>query len=384
MKVTEIPLKKIMMKNDLKGKLSLKSQIKAESDYHARRKPRPCGLTVHPGIGCTNRCIYCYIQDMGFSFTKITPYGLTGRELAYALLSNPFFYPTRQGTYIAIGSITEPFHQKIKEKTMQYLLSISRLGNPIQFSTKEHIDRETARVMARLKSPISPLITITTIHRREILEPQAPPIYRRLQTIRNLKREGMKPMLFLRPIIPGITDVEIDEIIGEAKHAGVIGVVIGGLRITRNIIERMRRKGIDVEEIMRRLKGKKLSNRQIYVGMRDLKEKIVEVVRENGLKIFKSACCATAYVSETPCINICWEGQICTKCNNKCVEKIPEITLEEIGHLTKMIIGRETKKIVRKKYETTIYIEKIAKSKVEILKYGLQVLLRNRIRIRFI
>ncbi|MEM4497864.1 MAG: radical SAM protein, partial [Nitrososphaerota archaeon] len=39
----------------------------ARRDPHARRLPRPCGLTVHTGLGCKFGCLYCYIYDMGFS-----------------------------------------------------------------------------------------------------------------------------------------------------------------------------------------------------------------------------------------------------------------------------------------------------------------------------
>ena len=37
---------------------------RAGRDPHARRPPRPCGLTVHPGRGCPNACLYCYVGDL--------------------------------------------------------------------------------------------------------------------------------------------------------------------------------------------------------------------------------------------------------------------------------------------------------------------------------
>ncbi|MEM3394204.1 MAG: radical SAM protein, partial [Candidatus Methanomethylicia archaeon] len=130
MELSTIPLRKIILKEKYENRLPEKSIIKASSDQH------------------TNQCIYCYIQDMGFNFKRITPYGLNGLELAYALLSNPYYMPTMYGTYLAIGSVTEPFHELVVNKTIEYLRAIEELENPVQFSTKEYIDEETAKKIA--------------------------------------------------------------------------------------------------------------------------------------------------------------------------------------------------------------------------------------------
>ncbi|MEM3885989.1 MAG: radical SAM protein [Candidatus Methanomethylicia archaeon] len=371
MELSTIPLRKIILKEKYENRLPEKSIIKASSDQHSKRKPRPCGLTIHPAIGCTNQCIYCYIQDMGFNFKRITPYGLNGLELAYALLSNPYYMPTMYGTYLAIGSVTEPFHELVVNKTIEYLRAIEELENPVQFSTKEYIDEETAKKIAKIKLSISPLITIVTIEKKDILEPNAKEIDLRLKTIRNLKSEGLKPMVFIRPIIPGVTDVEAEEIINEAKRAGAVGIVAGNMRITSTIIKRMKNAGLNLKGVIRGVNEEVLGKNQIYVKMEeDIKGYIVKMAEEKGLKAFKSSCCANAYVSGTTCINLC----------RKSIGNIPKTSVEEVEKIIKTIVGKKPKDIILNENNVRILMEeKLTRRENEILKYNLRIILRRTI-----
>lgn len=359
MDLTSIPLWKMMLKEKYREKLSEKSIMKASSDHHAKRKPRPCGLTIHPAIGCVNQCIYCYIQDMGYNFNNITPYGLNGAEMVYALLSNPYFMPTINGTYIAIGSVTEPFHKNVRNKTMEYIKAFEELGNPVQFSTKEYIDEELAKKIAQIKIPISPLITIVTLKNKNVLEPKAPDIELRIKTIRNLKAEGLKPIVFIRPIIPGITDNEAEEIINEAKRAGAIGIVAGSLRLTKGVMERMSKVGLNVKLIREAIEGGEAGK---------MKKKIMGIAEEKGLKAFPSSCCANAYVSGTTCINLC----------KNALREIPKASVEDVKNLIKNIIGKKARSIIFNDNSIRILMEeKLTRKEKDILKYNLRVILRR-------
>lgn len=380
LKIKEILFKKIMLKEELKEKLNEKSIQKARADPHAKRKPRPCGLTIHSSIGCPNKCAYCYIQDMGFDFKDAKPYGLNGKELAYSLLSNPYFLPTRWGTFLAFGSISDPFNSKVAAKTMEYFRAIEQLGNPCQFSSKAYISEEDALRISKMRIPISPLITIITINKAPQIEANAPPIWMRLETIRNLSRQKLKPMLFLRPIIPGITENEFDEIFREVKKAGAIGVVIGGLRVTRRIIDRLERSGINIQPILKRIKMNKITEKQTYIKTSDLKRNAVMLAKKHELIPFNSACCANAYNAKVPCINLCWLKGQCTKCPNNCPSKIPSIDESDVIEMFKSIAKMKVSEVIIS--ESTIKIKvgaKITRKKLEEAKYNLQVIFRRRI-----
>ncbi len=301
-------------------KLTEEEKLRARRDPHSFREPRFCGLTVHLARGgCPYRCTYCYIYDMGFG-ENAEPYPLSPEELAYAILTNRNFLATRYGTLLAVGSVTEPF--LFADRAIMFLTEISKLGNPIQFSTKAYISKALASKLSRVNAPLSPLVTIITLELSDMLEPYAPKPQLRLETLRNLREVGLRPCLFLRPIIPGVTDHEAVAIMRTAKEWGAECVVVGTLRVTRNIIIRLRRLGVETRNIEKRVSMKELEkypDRQIPVPLKPAERRELLIsAKRLGLVVFRTACCANSYNAGVPCPSVCFETKFCTKCPNEC------------------------------------------------------------------
>lgn len=318
---------------------------RALKDYHARRKPRHCGMTVHSGIGCDNECVYCYVPEMSFTAGGPRPYPLSPREFALALASNPWILPTRWGTFLAFGSVADPFHPQLAEKTVDYMrVAKAVLGNPIQFSTKMPPAQQHMSFFQNLpREGVSPLITVVTTKRHRALEPKAPPPSQRLEFAEKLAKMGYRVALFLRPIIPGVTDREVSDILDEAKSHGIGVVVAGSLRITENIMERMKASGIAINEVLKRTK--RVSKRQIPIYSRDLKKMVARECEKRNLVYLDSACCATALATGVPCIELCWLVGRCTGCPNKCYEKVPELSSNEARELLAAIGCEEVSEV---------------------------------------
>lgn len=289
------------LREKIAGMLGDEERRNAENDHHARRPPRPCGMTVHTGIGCPLGCIYCYIYDMGFP-GKATPYPLSPLQLVYALLSNPYFIPGPRGTLVAIGSVTEPFLPETRQRAIEYIEAIAGyLKNPIQFSTKARLGPGDAERLKRADPGISPLITIISLRKAHILEPNAPPPRERLETIRILGEKGLKPILFYRPIIPGVNDEEAEQVFRAAAENGATAVVLGGLRVTPGILARLRAAGLDTGEIERRLRRRPRQREQLPVYIRDIKTRLAAMASRTGLIVFPQACMANLYTHGRRC-----------------------------------------------------------------------------------
>ncbi len=318
--------KKLEVASNLKDKLGEGAKV-AEMDPHSYRLPRPCGLTIHTGLGCKFRCLYCYIYDMGFT-AKPSPYPLTGLQLAYAISINPAVALDKKGTLMAFGSITEPFMDETLEISLEYLNAISHnLGNPIQFSTKAHLDNEVSKKISSIPDNLSALVTVVTLKLHRLLEPSAPDPELRFETIRNLSRAGVHVSLFLRPILPGLDEKEAEEIMLNALEAGARGIVLGSMRVTTGIITRLQTAGYPhMDMLMKRLTGRVKNGRQITLRMKDLKERFSRLARRLGLKVYPSACAANIEAHGLGCA-ACEMGP----CGN--LNEIPDLDLDDFKKL---------------------------------------------------
>ena len=360
--MTDNPLIEIIehkekLRRELGKLLSPQERREILRDHHARRRPRPCGMTIHTGIGCTLRCTYCYIEDMGFKW-NVTLYPLTGTQLVYALVSNHYFVPGKNGTLIAIGSVTEPFLPQTKEKAFEYIEAISEyLGNPIQFSTKMALTSEDAKRLKQSDPGISPLVTIITIKYHKKLEPYAPSPSMRFEAIKNLAQAGLKPVLFLRPIIPGVTEHEYTELLERARRSGAIGVVAGSLRVTPLILFRLKSIGIQVDEIKKRLPRIPRKHEQVALYAEDIKRKILDYAVKIGLLPFPEACMANIYTHEA----ICWKMKYLNPrlSSARLLEPDENIIVEAAKHL-----GLRANKVKRHGFNLMISLEGRREDKV--------------------
>lgn len=320
------------LKHEIARSLGAEERRRAERDWHARRSPIPCGMTIHTGMGCSYGCAYCYIYDMGFTM-KPQPYPLTGKQLVYALLVNPYLVPGPGGTLLAFGSVTEPFMRETAERALEYLRwTRDVLGNPQQISTKTALrGRLLEEFLESIDPRIDVLVSITTIRHWRRLEPGASPPEERFEFMRVLAESGVGVTLFLRPIIPGVTDSEAEEIIRRSAEAGVKRVVPGTLRVTPRILNRLSAtRLVSPDAIESRLPRKPRGPRdQVPIKGRDLKEKVIELARSYGLQVLPASCGA----------NIASHGLSCYACRmGPCGDpsRLPEVDEEALWEIMRI------------------------------------------------
>ncbi len=377
-RVEELLKLKRTMLSRLESRLSRREVEAAKKDHHARRKPRPCGMTIHTGIGCNLGCLYCYVPDMGFPL-KPSPYPLSGEQLVYALLSNPYFVPGPQGTLLAFGSVTEPFLEETKERAIEYLkYTHEHLGNPQQLSTKATLSDDEIDLFVKSVDPnINILVTIVTLRYAKLLEPNAPLPDERMAFAEKLARRGISVTLFMRPIIPGITDKEAEHILIKAREHGIRSVVLGSLRVTPGILRRLEASRIvDVNEIKRRLPRAPRSSRdQVTIIENDLKERIARIARRLGLQVLPSSCSANVWSHKLWCYACKW-GPCGDPSNAIGVSRDDIVAAAEIlgcnkprVSIKKWLVELRCKRITRRPDVIAVWLETLIRRSVRVLTY---------------
>lgn len=291
----------------LESKLDAKELEEAKRDPHARRKPRPCGLTVHPAVGCDRGCLYCYVPSVvGYAGPpKLSP--LSPEQLAYALAANPYFLPGPLGTLLAFGSVTEPFaNEAVVEKTLGFLKAAKDyLRNPVQVATKASPSQAPVEEIAKHAEPkASFLVTIVSLRLAKELEPRAPSPEERLELLAELSKAGFHASLFLRPILPGVAEVEYKELLAAAKEAGAFGVVAGCLLVSKEVL----RKLSAVEGVARALSARLRDAPEkglASVSCKDVKSSVLGFAKLLDLRAYPSSCSA----------NIDSHGLACAACS---------------------------------------------------------------------
>jgi DNA repair photolyase len=190
----------------------------------------PFEQSVNPYRGCEHGCIYCYARPshayLGLSPGLDFESKLFAKPDAAALLKKELARKNHIPTLIALGANTDPYQPIEREwhLTRAVLETLHECRHPVSITTKSALVERDADILADMaKAKLAQVqISITTLDRElaRALEPRAAAPQRRLQTVRRLSEAGIPVTILMAPIIPVLTDGEIESLLARAAHAG--------------------------------------------------------------------------------------------------------------------------------------------------------------------
>ena len=186
--------------------------------------------SINPYRGCEHGCVYCFARPT-HSFMGLSP-GLDFESKLFAkpdaarLLDKELSKEGYQPRTIAIGTNTDPY-QPI-EKTYRIMREILEVlearGHPVGIVTKSALVTRDIDILSRMaeRGLAKVALSVTTMDRRlaRTMEPRAATPTRRLEAMRQLAEAGVPVSVMVAPIIPGLTDAEMERILDSARAAG--------------------------------------------------------------------------------------------------------------------------------------------------------------------
>ena len=194
--------------------------------------------SVNPYRGCEHGCVYCFARPthayMGLSAGLDFESRLFAKPNAAELLERELSKPGYEVKSIAIGTNTDPYQPVEKTwRIMREILEVLEAANhPVGIVTKSALVLRDIDILQRMaaKGLARVALSVTTLDRTlaRAMEPRAATPAKRLETIKALSEAGIPTMVMMAPIIPGLTDSEIERVLESASTAGAreVGYVL--------------------------------------------------------------------------------------------------------------------------------------------------------------
>jgi DNA repair photolyase len=234
--------------------------------------------SINPYQGCEHGCIYCYARP-AHAYLNLSP-GLDFETRIFHkpaladVLARELAAPGYRCKVIHIGGNTDPYQPA--ERTLRSTRAVLELllarRHPLTIITKSalilrDLDLYTALAERRLVRVAVSLTSLTDEVKRT-LEPRAASPQARLRVMRQLVDAGVPVSAMIAPVIPAITDHELEQMVESVAAAGVTRAAWLMLRLPFEVAglfeswlrEHYPQRADKVLGILRELRGGKLND----------------------------------------------------------------------------------------------------------------------------
>lgn len=189
--------------------------------------------SINPYRGCEHGCIYCFARPThayhdlspGVDFESRLFAKPDAAKLLHATLSRPGY----EVAPIALGTNTDPYqpieeHWRITRSILELLLETK---HPFTITTKSNrVLRDLDIIAPAAKLGLASVaLSVTSLDPKihKTLEPRAPAPRKRLAAIKALREASVPAYVAIAPVIPQITDCELEAIVANAAEASASG-----------------------------------------------------------------------------------------------------------------------------------------------------------------
>ncbi|GGB51995.1 radical SAM protein [Roseibium aquae] len=201
--------------------------------------------SINPYRGCEHGCVYCFARPShaymglspGLDFETRLFYKPNAAELLERELARPGYVPRP----IAIGTNTDPYQPLERRHVLmrEILEVLDTYNHPVAIVTKSALVARDKDILARMaeRNLAKVAVSVTTLNGRlcRAMEPRASAPHKRLSAVRDLAEAGIPASVMMAPVIPALTDSEIERVLEAAAEHGAEGAGFVLLRLPREV-----------------------------------------------------------------------------------------------------------------------------------------------------
>ncbi|HHQ13977.1 MAG TPA: PA0069 family radical SAM protein [Chromatiales bacterium] len=201
--------------------------------------------SINPYRGCEHGCIYCYARP-AHAYLDLSP-GLDFETRilfkpdAAAVLRRTLSNPRYCCETIALGVNTDAYQPAEKQLriTRSILEVLADYHHPVAIVTKSALIERDLDFLTRLaqENLVQVVVSLTTLddELKRCMEPRAASPARRLRLIRKLVDCKIPTGVLIAPVIPGLTDTELDRLVEAAAASGAAHATYTLLRLPHEV-----------------------------------------------------------------------------------------------------------------------------------------------------
>jgi DNA repair photolyase len=186
--------------------------------------------SINPYRGCSHGCAYCYSRPtheyLGLSAGLDFESKVFVKEDAPGLLRKELSSPRWEPKVLSMSGVTDPYQPVEKELriTRGCLEVLAEFRNPVVIVTKNHLVTRDLDLLSELArhGAAAVAVSLTTLDDglRRRMEPRTSRPVRRLAAMERLAGAGIPVGVMTAPVIPGLTDHELPNLLSAAADAG--------------------------------------------------------------------------------------------------------------------------------------------------------------------
>lgn len=225
--------------------------------------------SVNPYRGCTHACAYCYARPSHeyLSFGAGTDFEkkIVVKPEAPALLREAFDKKSWKGELVVFSGVTDCY-QPLENKlalTRGCLEVCLEYKNPVGIITKSPIIERDIDLLAELAQKATARVSVSIpFWKKDVakaMEPYVTTPERRMKIVERLAAAGVPVGVSVSPIVPGLNDEDVGEVLQHAKDAGATHAFFVLLRLpgaVANVFEQRLREQLPLraDKVMNRIR----------------------------------------------------------------------------------------------------------------------------------